>query len=89
VQSLLLLMVLGVAREARAIIGLPFTPMSYAGVARRTARRMAWAGAATTAVAAPVTAVRTLPVGCAVGVPCGGAVYQPAYYGPTVVYVPY
>jgi hypothetical protein len=28
------------------IIGMPFTPLSYAGVARRTARRAAWYGAA-------------------------------------------
>jgi hypothetical protein len=28
------------------VIGLPFTPLSYAGVARRTARRAAWYGAA-------------------------------------------
>ena len=28
------------------IIGLPFTPLSYAGAARRTARRAAWYGAA-------------------------------------------
>ena len=28
------------------IIGLPFTPLSYAGVARRTTRRAAWYGAA-------------------------------------------
>jgi hypothetical protein len=28
------------------IVGLPFTPLSYAGVARRTARRAAWYGAA-------------------------------------------
>jgi hypothetical protein len=34
------------------IIGLPFTPLSYAGVARRTARRAAWYGA-TTVSAAP------------------------------------
>jgi hypothetical protein len=32
--------------EAHAIIGMPLTPMSYAGVARRTTRRMAYAGAA-------------------------------------------
>jgi hypothetical protein len=38
-------------RDAEAIIGLPFTPLSFAGVARRTAfRRAAWA--TTTAVAA-------------------------------------
>jgi len=32
-------------REAHAIIGRPLTPMSYAGVARRTTRRAAVAGA--------------------------------------------
>jgi hypothetical protein len=39
-------------RDACAIIGRPLTPMSYAGVARRTTRRMAYASAA----AAPVYA---------------------------------
>ena len=34
------------------IIGLPFTPLSYAGVARRTARRAAWYGAAAYGAAA-------------------------------------
>ncbi|MBV8455133.1 MAG: hypothetical protein JO122_00780 [Acetobacteraceae bacterium] len=33
------------------IIGLPFTPLSYAGVARRTARRAAWYSAAAAAAA--------------------------------------
>jgi hypothetical protein len=33
------------------IIGMPMTPMSFAGVARRTARRAAWYGAATGAAA--------------------------------------
>jgi hypothetical protein len=33
------------------IIGLPFTPLSFAGVARRTARRAYWYGAATAAAA--------------------------------------
>jgi hypothetical protein len=37
------------AGEAHAIIGRPLTPMSYAGVARRTTRRTI----AATAVAAP------------------------------------
>jgi hypothetical protein len=32
---------------AQAVIGRPLTPMSYAGVARRTTRRAAYAGAAT------------------------------------------
>jgi hypothetical protein len=31
---------------AEAVIGRPLTPMSYAGVARRTTRRAAYAGAA-------------------------------------------
>jgi len=34
------------------IIGLPFTPLSFAGVARRTARRAYWYGAATAGAAA-------------------------------------
>jgi hypothetical protein len=39
-------------RSAHAIIGMPFTPLSYAGVARRTARRtVAFEGAAMTASA--------------------------------------
>jgi hypothetical protein len=86
--------VLGLGTEAHAIIGRPLTPMSYAGVARRTTRRAAYVGAGAAAAGAayggyygapPVTA---LPAGCAPGVPCGGSVYQPYYSGPTVVYVP-
>src|SRR3954469_4794632 len=38
---------------AQAVIGRPFTPMSYAGVARRTTRRAAYAGAYAGAYAAP------------------------------------
>jgi hypothetical protein len=40
--------------EAQAIIGMPLTPMSYAGVARRTTRRVVYteAAVATTATAA-------------------------------------
>jgi hypothetical protein len=37
-------------RPAQAIIGRPLTPLSYAGVARRTTRR----AVAATAVAAPI-----------------------------------
>lgn len=43
---------IGLVGEAQAIIGLPFTPLSYAGVARRTAFR-------TTAVVASTTAATT------------------------------
>jgi hypothetical protein len=36
----------GLFATANAVIGRPLTPMSYAGVARRTTRRAAYAGAA-------------------------------------------
>jgi hypothetical protein len=43
------------------IIGLPFTPLSYAGVARRTARRAAWYGAAAAAGAAAAYGAAAAP----------------------------
>ena len=43
-------------RPAHAIIGRPLTPLSFAGVARRTTRRAVYAGAAYGAYAAPVVA---------------------------------
>ena len=46
---------LRVARNAHAIIGAPLTPMSYAGVARRTTRRVV-ATEATVATAATASA---------------------------------
>ena len=49
---------LGFLREAAALIGAPLTPMSYAGVARRTTRRLV-AVEATAATAA--TAAAALP----------------------------
>jgi hypothetical protein len=55
------------------IIGLPFTPLSFAGVARRTARRAYWYGVASAGAAA------------AYGYPYYGApppYYAPPYYGP-------
>jgi len=57
------------------IIGMPLTPLSYAGAARRTARRAAWYGAGAAAVAAA---------------PYYGA-YAPygAYYGPPAYTHPY
>ena len=88
--------------EAHAVIGRPLTPMSYAGVARRTTRRAAYAGAVAAPVAvaaAPVVptagVVTTLPGGCAradaaggVYYQCGAVRYQPYYYGSTLVYRP-
>jgi hypothetical protein len=55
------------------IIGLPFTPLSFAGVARRTARRAYWYGAATAGAAA------------AYGYPYYG---PPPYYGRPPYYGP-
>jgi hypothetical protein len=50
-----------IASEAQGIIGRPLTPMSYAGVARRTTRRMAYAGAATGAYGAYGAYARPYP----------------------------
>jgi hypothetical protein len=85
--------VLGIAADAHAIIGRPLTPMSYAGVARRSVRRGAVVapvavGAAAVGVGVAAAAVPVLPVGCTAYAPCGGVTYAPAYSGPSVVYVP-
>jgi hypothetical protein len=85
-------------RDAHAVIGRPLTPMSYAGVARRTTRRAAYSGAYAGAAYAPyyapppvaaTTVVTSLPAGC-VQAPgyytCGTVRYAPAYNGTTVVY---
>jgi hypothetical protein len=86
--------------DANAVIGRPLTPMSYAGVARRTTRRTVYAGSvarpavvAPTAVVATTAVATTLPAGCArvmsggvVYYQCGAARYQPYYHGSTLVY---
>ncbi|MDF2999030.1 MAG: hypothetical protein K0R27_4667 [Xanthobacteraceae bacterium] len=60
------------------IIGMPFTPMSYAGVARRTAYRGAfYAGAATAGAVAAGAAVAAAPY------------YYHPYYRPACGYYPY
>ena len=75
-------------REAHAVVGRPLTPVSYAGVARRTTRRTAYvAGAAAATYPGRVTA---LPAGCALAggiYTCGAVRYRPYYEGPNVVYV--
>ena len=48
--------------EAEARIGRPLTPVSYAGVARRTTRRTVYAASAVTAGAYATTAVVSQPV---------------------------
>jgi hypothetical protein len=54
---------LGLVREANAIVGAPLTPISYAGVARRTTRRTVavTSTAAATSAAAATTAAATTP----------------------------
>ena len=68
--------------EAQAVIGRPLTPVSVAGVARRTTRRV---------IRRTSVVVATLPRGCSTVViegvtlhQCGGAYYQP-YGGQYVV----
>lgn len=72
--------------NAEAVIGRPLTPMSYAGVARRTTRRAVYAGAATGGYyggayyGAPVVrttaVVSTLPTGCGQISTATGVYYQ-------------
>jgi len=54
---------LAFVREAAALIGAPLTPMSYAGVARRTTRRVVYteAAVATTAAAGAAAAAQPKP----------------------------
>ena len=47
---------LGFVREAQALVGLPFTPVSVAGVARRTTRRVVYTETAVAATAAATSA---------------------------------
>jgi hypothetical protein len=77
------LVALLLAGEVFAYVGNPLTPMSYAGVARRTARRTTRRN-----IAAGNAAYATLPPGCPpTGGACGGATYAPYYDGPNVVYI--
>jgi hypothetical protein len=54
------------------IIGMPLTPLSFAGVARRTARRAAWYGAAAAPYYRPPPSYYPYPP----------PYYPPAYYRP-------
>ncbi|WP_164018573.1 hypothetical protein [Pyxidicoccus trucidator] len=91
------------AGEVLAVVGRPLTPVSVAGVARRTTRRTVYAGAAVGAAAVGTAAVvgttaavmSTLPAGCVNVVQggvtyhqCGGTYYRPSYQGTNLVYVP-
>ncbi len=75
--------VLKIASEAQARVGRPLTPISYAGVARRTTRRTIARGAY----------IAAIPAGCAYGnfygynlYSCGGVYYQPSGSGYVIVY---
>ncbi len=74
---------LSLVTEAHAVVGRPLTPVSYAGVARRTTRRV---------IRRTTIYVVTLPPACTVVVVegtslhfCGGTYYQP--YGTQYVVV--
>jgi len=72
---------LGLVPEAAAIIGLPFTPLSFAGVARRTTRRAVYwdslAAADASAAAASTAAVAAPPPPAPAGpVPLGTVVHS-------------
>jgi len=80
---------LGPSSNAFAVVGRPFTPLSYAGVARRTTRRAVYRTAAVTTSAAYVS---TLPSGCvevygASYYNCGSVRYNAVYQGGSLVYV--
>ena len=83
------------APVVEAVVGAPLTPVSVAGVARRSARRTTVAVASATPAPAPAPPppasgmVASLPAGC---VPagdlfqCGNTYYRPYMQGTTVVY---
>ena len=65
---------LSLVGEAQAIVGRPLTPVSYAGVARRTTRRMIYRTTVYVAVLPPACTVVVIE-----GTPlhmCGGTYYQ-------------
>lgn len=69
--------------EAGAVVGRPLTPVSVAGTARRTTRRVIRRGAY----------IATIPAGCAYGnyygyslYYCGGVYYQKSGSGYVIVY---
>jgi hypothetical protein len=65
--------------EANARIGRPLTPMSYAGVARRTTRRAVGVGVAVGVGAAAVAAPVVVAPGCVQAVDAYGRIYTRCY----------
>ena len=74
---------LSLVGEAQAIVGRPLTPVSYAGVARRTTRRMIYRTSVYVAVLPPACTVVVVE-GTSLHM-CGGTYYQP--YGTQYVVV--
>jgi len=72
VRFVIIIAALSIASPVEAIIGRPLTPMSYAGVARRTTRRAVVGGAAVGAAAVGAYAVTP---GCAQVTDAYGRVY--------------
>jgi hypothetical protein len=65
--------------SAEARIGRPLTPMSYAGVARRTTRRTVAVGAAAGAAYYAAPPVAVAPGGCVQAVDAYGRIYTRCY----------
>jgi hypothetical protein len=61
--------------QAQAVIGRPLTPMSYAGVARRTTRREVYAVGAASAAAAGTAAYYAAAPQCVQAVDAYGRIY--------------
>jgi hypothetical protein len=72
--------------EAQAVIGRPLTPMSYAGVARRTTRRVVRRSTIYVATIPMATCVQQTYDG-AVVYRCGSTYYQPYGTQYVVVYI--
>lgn len=80
-----LVSVLATVEDAHAVVGRPATPVSYAGVARRTSRRTT-----RRTVARTTAAITTLPSGCVVAdgiYTCGTVRYEQVFDEGQVVYV--
>jgi hypothetical protein len=65
--------------EAQAVIGRPLTPMSYAGVARRTTRRAVGAGVVYGAPVVVVPAPVVVTPRCVQAVDAYGRIYTRCY----------
>ncbi|WJR76792.1 hypothetical protein [Bradyrhizobium sp. NP1] len=65
-----------VVTQAHAIIGRPLTPMSYAGVARRTTARAVTAGAVAAGAAAAAAAPVVVAPACVQAVDAYGRIYM-------------